>query len=236
VLPRRFPRCYDVCVKGAILSSPKRFGYSFEMRKVDSARVYVGERVDGRLEARIAHAPLRSVSSEMLVWWFENFPETRKTARVGDKDVPLYWLWHPIDHFMVRVTKPAANGAPGFSEGARVTLKETILETIEMHGLIDGMNRDGVHLTLMRGPFRVGDLRHTFVDTENGLEYRSRLIAGSTLPVIGRILNLIVKRRVFTPAMLERWLQHNVEEVGNFEQILPPLYAQRDEAEFRLSI
>jgi hypothetical protein len=36
--------------------------------------------------------------------------------------------------------------------------------------------------------------------------------------------------------MLERWLQHNVEEVGNFEQILPPLYAQRDEAEFRLSI
>jgi len=226
------------------LNSPKRFEYSFDMRNVDSARVHTGERADGRLEARIAHAPLRNVTSAMLVWWFETFPDgpdaveedvsTRKTARVGNKDVPLYWLWHPIDHFIVRLTKPAPNGAPGLSEGAHVTLKETILETVEVHGLVDGMNRDGVHLTLKRGPFRVGDLRHTFVDTEGGLEYRSRLIAGSTLPVIGQILNRVVKRTVFTPAMLERWLRHNVEEVGNFEHFLPQLYAQRDEAEFRL--
>jgi hypothetical protein len=228
------------------LTSQKRYEYSYALRKVDSARVHVGARVDGRLEARIAHAPLRGVTSEMLVWWFENFADgldaieddlsTRKTARVGDKDVPLYWLWHPIDHFMVRLTKPAPNGAPGMSEGAQAILKETILETAEVRGLIDGMNRDGVHLTLKRGPFRVGDLRHTFVDTENGLEYRSRLIAGTTLPLIGPILNRVVRSSVFTPAMMERWLQHNVEEVGAFEHFLPPLYAQRDASEFRLSL
>lgn len=228
------------------LTRERRFEYRFQMRTVDSARVHTGERVDGRLEARIAHAPLRGITSEMLVWWFENFADgadaieddlsTRKTARVGDTDVPLYWLWHPIDHFMVRMTKQAPNGAPGLSEGAKVTLKETILETIEMNGLIDGMSRDGVHLTLMRGPLRVGDLRHTFVDTENGLEYRSRLIAGSTIPGVGKVLNSVVKRSVFTPAMLKRWLQHNVEEVGNFEHFLPQLYGQRDEPEFRLSL
>ena len=228
------------------MSNQKRYEYGYELRKVDSARVHVGSRVDGRLEARIAHAPLRGVTSEMLVWWFENFADgpdaveddlsTRKTARVGDKDVPLYWLWHPVDHFMVRLTRPAPNGAPGMSEGACAILKETILETIEINGLIDGMNRDGVHLTLTRGPFRVGDLRHTFVDTVNGLEYRSRLIAGTTLPLIGPILNRVVKNSVFTPAMLERWLQHNVEEVGAFEHFLPPLYAQRDASEFRLSL
>ena len=226
------------------MSDPKRYEYSYDLRKVDSARVYVGRRVDGRLEARIAHATLRGVTSEMLLWWFENFADgvdaieddlsTRKTARVGDKDVPLYWLWHPIDHFMVRITKPSPNGAPGLSEGARVVLKETILETIEMNGLIDGMNRDGIHLTLKRGPFRLGDLRHTFVDTDKGLEYRSRLIAGSTLPVVGRLINRIVHRIVFSPAMLERWLQHNVEEVGAFENFLPALYAQRDKAAFQL--
>lgn len=228
------------------MADQKRFEYQFEMRKVDSARVHVGERVDGRLEARIAHAPLRGVTSEMLVWWFENFADgpdaieedltTRKTARVGKRDVPLYWLWHPIDHFMVRVTKPSPSGAPGLSEGAEVILKETILETIEMNGLIDGMNPDGVHLTLRRGPLRVGDLRHTFVDTGEGLAYRSRLIAGSTIPVFGGILNRVVKQKVFTPAMLERWLQHNVEEVGNFEHFLPRLYEQRNEEEFELTL
>jgi hypothetical protein len=228
------------------LADQKRYEYSYDLRKVDFARVHVGRRVDGRLEARIAHAPLRGVTSEMLVWWFQNFADgpnaieddhsTRKTARVGDKDVPLYWLWHPIDHFMVRITKPAPDGAPGLSEGAHVILKETILETIEMHGLIDGMNRDGVHLTLKRGPFRLGDLRHTFVDTEQGLEYRSRLIAGSTLPVIGRLINRVVHRVVFSPAMLERWLQHNVEEVGAFENFLPALYAQRERTVFHLAL
>lgn len=228
------------------MSEPRRFDFQFEMRKVDSARTHTGVRVDGRLEARIAHAPLRGITSEMLVWWFENFADgpqaveddlsTRKTARVGDRDVPLYWLWHPIDHFMVKITRPAPNGAPGLSEGAHATLKETIVETLELHALIDGMSRDGVHLTLKRGPFRVGDLRHTFVDTDQGLAYRSRLIVGSTLPIIGPILNAVVKRFAFTPALLERWLQHNVEEVGNFEEFLPDLYAQRDASEFQLSL
>jgi hypothetical protein len=96
--------------------------------------------------------------------------------------------------------------------------------------------RRRVHLILRRGPSRVGDLRHSFVDTENGLEYRSRLIAGSTLPIIGGILNTIVRRSVFTATMLDRWLQHNVEEVANFEHFLSALYAQRDETEFRLTL
>lgn len=228
------------------MTNPKRFEYNFEMRNIESARVYTGARVDGRLEARIAHAPLRGITSEMLVWWFENFADdanaieadltTRKTARIGSQDVPLYWLWHPVDHYMVRISKPAPGDAKGLSEGARVILKETILDTVEMNGLIDGMNRDGVHLTLKRGPFRLGDLRHTFVDTENGLEYRSRLIAGSTIPVFGSIINFIVRRLVFTPVMLQRWLRHNVEEVGNFEYFLPLLYAQREEEEFKISL
>ena len=228
------------------MSEPRRFDYGFEMRKVESARTYAGVRVDGRLEARIAHAPLRGITSEMLVWWFENFADdpqaveddvsTRKTARVGDRDVPLYWLWHPIDHFMVKITRPAPNGAPGLSEGAHATLKETLVKTFEFHALVDGMSRDGIHLTLKRGPFRVGDLRHTFVDSDQGLAYRSRLIVGSTLPLIGAVLNAVVTRFVFTPAVLERWLQHNVEEVGNFEEFLPDLYAQRDSPGFQLSL
>ena len=49
-------------------------------------------------------------------------------------------------------------------------------------------------------------------------------------------LHKVRELSVFTPAMMERWLQHNVEEVGAFEHFLPPLYAQRDASEFRLSL
>lgn len=216
------------------------------MRPVESARTSVHHRVDGRLEARIAHAPLRGVTSEMLAWWFEIFPDgpeaqeermsTRKTARVGEQDVPLYWLWHPVDHFMVRLARRAPGGAPGLSEGARAVLKERILDVLELDALVDGMSRDGIHLTMMRGPFRLGDLRHTFVDTPEGLAYRSRLIVGSTLPLLGPLINLVAKRFIFTEAMLDRWLRHNVEEVGNFEQFLPALFEQRHEQGFEIEL
>jgi len=63
------------------LGNPKRYKYGYDLRKVASARVHVGRRVDGRLEARIAHAPLRGVTSKMLVWWFENFADS--TGFVG---------------------------------------------------------------------------------------------------------------------------------------------------------
>jgi hypothetical protein len=49
-------------------------------------------------------------------------------------------------------------------------------------------------------------------------------------------LRKVVHRVVFSPAMLERWLQHNVEEVGAFENFLPALFAQRERAEFRLEL
>ena len=41
-------------------------------------------------------------------------------------------------------------------------------------------------------------------------------------------MNSIVDRRVFSERHGHAWLKHNVEEVGLFEQMLPPLYAARD--------
>jgi hypothetical protein len=46
----------------------------------------------------------------------------------------------------------------------------------------------------------------------------------------------VVTTPILSPAMLERWLRHNVEGVGNLEHFLPQLHAQREESEFRLSL
>ncbi len=72
----------------------------------------------------------------------------------------------------------------------------------------------------------MGDLRHTFEDSPNGVLYRSRLVIGSTVAVVGRLLTEVAKRRLMSEEMAKAWFKHNVEEVGNFQYFLPDLYQQ----------
>jgi hypothetical protein len=39
-------------------------------------------------------------------------------------------------------------------------------------------------------------------------------------------LSHVIRKRRFPPAKAGAWLQHNVEEVGNFPYFLPELYAR----------
>ena len=82
----------------------------------------------------------------------------------------------------------------------------------------------------------IGHTSWVLAQRAEGLEYRSRLIVGSSLPIIGGILNFFVNRFLFSSAVMERWIRHNVEEMGNLEVFLPALYTQRDAEEFRLSL
>jgi hypothetical protein len=53
--------------------------------------------------------------------------------------------------------------------------------------------------------------------------YRVCQTVGLTMPAL-RSLNPLLRRR--NAAMLEAWLLHNVQEVGNLPQVLPELYAR----------
>ena len=55
-------------------------------------------------------------------------------------------------------------------------------------------------------------------------------VIGSELPVIGPLINLYLRTRVFHPAMLDEWRRHQVQEVSNLRFFLPGIYAQRGEA------
>jgi len=49
------------------------------------------------------------------------------------------------------------------------------------------------------------------------------LTVGAATP-LGRIVNPLLHRAVFTERMGRAWLRHNVEEVGALEHILPRIY------------
>jgi len=65
-------------------------------------------------------------------------------------------------------------------------------------------------------------MEYTFEAIPGGTRYRNCLIAGTGSRFL-RPLDALVARR-FPDAMGRRWLQHNVEEVGNLERFLPALY------------
>jgi hypothetical protein len=50
------------------------------------------------------------------------------------------------------------------------------------------------------------------------------MVVGGRAGPVAWLFNRFVQPRVFPDAMGTAWLTHNVEEVGLFEQLLPPLY------------
>lgn len=67
-------------------------------------------------------------------------------------------------------------------------------------------------------------LNYDFSAVRGGTLYVSSLTVGTTLPVLRRVLNPLIHGIMFTEAMGQAWLKHNVEEVGLLEHIIPLLY------------
>jgi hypothetical protein len=79
---------------------------------------------------------------------------------------------------------------------------------------------------VVRRLIKIAELRHAFTATPEGTLYRSRLVIGSTLPGIGKLVDALARKRLFTPEIGRAWIKHNVEEVGNFQFFLAKLYAE----------
>jgi hypothetical protein len=208
------------------LEMPPPLEIDWEIKPLSSAKTNMHDLPDGRIELTIEHDTIRGVTPAMLTWWFRTFPVG--TVEHKGERVSMYRLWHPRDHIRVDVLTPAPDGATGVSKGARIAICERIADhPRRVVADVEQMDETGLTLGLRRGPLRVGELRHRFNATDEGTIYRSRLVAGPTAPVVGRLASAFVKRFVLTPEMGRAWLKHNVEEVGNLEFFLPKLYAER---------
>jgi hypothetical protein len=195
------------------------------MKELSSAETSLEELPDGLLEARIDHELIRGVTPEMLVWWFRSFPYA--SLLWNDKLVSMYRVWHPRDHVRVRIMRRPLDRSPGVSRGAKIAIYERIgPEVTRTVARVRQMDESGLVLVVRRFGVRVAELRHTFTAVPEGTLYRSRLVVGSTAPVVGRLVNSLARKRLFTPELAHAWIKHNVEEVGNFQFFLPKLYAE----------
>lgn len=185
---------------------------------------------DGRIYTEVEHFFLQDISPEMVSWFYRYLPVS--TIDYNNVTYPLYHMFHPTEHGTIRVLEPASDGSPGMGLGS-------LIEREEWFGIYD--SRGAARITeysdtgFLAIPevagIRIGEVRHTFRQVDGGTDYRVDTVIGSTLPVLGPLLNLYLRHRVFHPKMLAQWQRHQLEEVASLQFFLKKLYAQRDNGE-----
>lgn len=206
-------------------------------KPLDSAHWGIDVLDDGRLHCWIEHEIVEGVSPAMLAWWFGHL---EGSMEFEGRRVERYRVWHPRDHIAVRYAKRNANGTIGV--GSVLHIREMLggdpryaIDTLsEIHRLDEGGFE---HRPTWRG-FTIARMAYTFEASRmagrDGTLYRNSLTIGVE-GVAGRVINPLIRRFVFDAARAKAWIKHNIEEVGQFENFLPSLYAAEREAELRLA-
>lgn len=180
----------------------------------------------GQLLLTIEHETIRGVSPAMLRWWFENLGQTMTYQGIT---YPRYLLWHPRDHIHWALAARSPGGGTG--QGARFRIVEAFAANpayyVDSTEDAEKLDDEGISLVRRILGTEVFRLEHRFGTVPGGASYRSRMVVGAASGAFGRVFNTVIRPRIFSSEMGTAWLTHNVEEVGMFEHILPPLHAGR---------
>ena len=182
---------------------------------------------DGRVRLTIRHRPLAGVTPEMLAWFYRVLP-------IGEVEFdgalrPMYHLFHPTEHGRIWIEAPASDGGPGVGAGAVVARYEWFgpYDSEGAARVVELSPRRFVVRPTMAG-LTFGEIRHEWGASSQGASYVVDTVIGVDWPVVGPWINALLRRRIFSDAMLREWERHQVEEVGLLPHFLPALYAQRN--------
>jgi hypothetical protein len=217
---------------------PAPLACPWPLKPLSSATTRLNRLADGRLELTIKHDLIRGVTREMLAWWFCRIDGT---IDYMGQTVPRYRVWHPRDHIFYKDVTTAADGTG--SAGTRRHIVEAFdrnrhylvniidrVVKLDETGILLSTEQAGITLGAFQSQLiplgaEVATLQHDFIAAPLGARYESRLLVGRDT-LFGRLLlnHRLLPWLVMSEDMGRAWLQHNVEEVGNFERFLPGLY------------
>ena len=204
-------------------------GFFGPMKSADSARHGAERLPGGRLRAWIEHDAMKGVTPEMLRWWFENIDGwTRYNGRdFTGPSVPVYRYWHPFDHIAVRWRRRVyVRGRLG--PGSVIEIHEDIggKHPVRARARVTRFDDEAFNFDLLLGGLiRVGSLDHLYAEVEGGSSFYTEARIGVNVPVIGPLLNWVIRRQ-FTEELLRDWIVHNIEESGETEKFVPALFEQ----------
>jgi hypothetical protein len=191
---------------------------------------------DGRIHLEIEHLPLEGITPQMLSWWYRVLPIS--TVEIDGVDYTFYHLFHLTEHGRVWVEKPASDGVPGMGIGAVVARQEWF-GPYDSQGKarITQFSAAGMTARPLVAGLYLGEIRHSFEATPTGSRYRVESDIGVQWPLIGSLINALLRRSTFSEEMLVEWERHQVEEVSMLRYFLPDLYRQRNDGNhYRLEL
>lgn len=223
-------------------SMPPERQFGWNLKPTNSTEFEIIEKPTGQFCVVLNHALLRGVTSEMIFWWFQNFPNLKVTLKdisgYEEQVVPGYLLWHPSDHCSADL-----NGRLGPNNTSRAGAKIHIREAMQFntYGLKYPVNTQLEIFYCAPDGWAMGRsipffgkamcLRIHYKDVmENGevlgVHYHYEVVIGvnGTSPIAKRINQKITQS--YSPEFFDAWRLHNTIEVGVFENFLPALFAQ----------
>ena len=202
------------------------------LRPVESAGVS-RSMVGARKVITIEHAPLAGVTAEMLAWWYRHVPGTMEYAGAM---YPRYLVWHPLDHISYDIEDPGDGSRPEIvGAGTKLHIMEAFGRDpdmlLDIYVTVERMDERSAVIARRLIGTSVVQLENEFASAPSGARYVTRMTLGDdTLP--GRVLlNRVARVRALPPRKLARWIRHHIEEIGNLENFLPSLFAQRADHE-----
>jgi len=192
----------------------------FPLRSVDSATVRYTNASHRRRRITIDHRPLAGVTPAMLLDWFTHLDGT---IEYDGKVINRYLAWHPIDHILWELARPAPTGGAG--EGAWFHIVEQFGGNpdykIDVTDRVEKLDETGIRLVQRVAGILVFQLEHTWSACPAGVHYVSVIDIGARAAVLSPVNRYAMHR--FPDAMAVAWVRHNIEEVGQLEHLLPPL-------------
>ena len=200
------------------LPPPRRLPWP--LKPLESAATSLAYDARGRMVMRIRHDILKGLTPAMVAWWFGNIGGG---FDLDGAHVSKYLAWHPRDHIHWELARPGPDGRA--SAGAQFRIVEAFGADpacyVDVVETVTRLDTSGFTAKAFVAGHEVSCLDHDFSAVAEGTRYLSTLTVGSALPALGRLVNRIMHRHVFTEAMGRAWLKHNVEEVGLLEHLIP---------------
>lgn len=208
---------------------PKR-GFFGPMKSVETARHSVDRLADGRIRFAIEHENMAGVTPQMMRWWFENIDAWTRYNGEGFTGplVPVYRYWHPHDHISVRWHRRVTVDGR-LAPGSIISIEENLggKHPVRAKARVSRFDDEAFNFDILLGGLvPVGRVLHRYAEVEGGASFYTEALMGVRLPIIGRLLNALIRRVAFSEEMMVDWITHNVEESGETEKFVPALFAE----------
>jgi hypothetical protein len=201
---------------------PPERDFGWKMKPLESAKTDFTIDEDGVFKLTIEHDSICGVTPQMLFWWFNNLSGD---MTYKGKLYPKYLVWHPKDHIHWNLIKKTDSKNKIVSCFRIVeAFNRNMNFLVDSTELVEKLDVTGIRLVKRMGATEIFSLQHDFIPDGCNTIYKSQMIVGFNKKLLGTFFNNCIRPFFFTKEMATAWLQHNVEEVGNFEFFFPELY------------